>query len=89
MRTIGESQRPAAKDLVEVLVELEPVRQDAEEEQEHGKPVEQQARHHARRVPDLTRHWRDEVVRVQAAKQTTISDQYQFTEDASPYMFCA
>ena len=40
MRTIGESQRPAAKDLVEVLVELEPVRQNAEEEQEHGEPVE-------------------------------------------------
>ena len=35
MRTIGESQRPAAKDLVEVLVELEPVGEQTEEEQEH------------------------------------------------------
>ena len=89
MRTIGESQRPAAEDLVEMLVELEPVRQDAEEEQEHGKPVEQQPRHHAGRVPDLTRHWRDEVVRVQAAKQTTVSNQSHSMKETSPYIFCA
>ena len=89
MRTIGESQRPAAKDLVEVLVELEPVRQNTEDEQEHGEPVEKQPRHHAGRVPYLTRHWRDEVVRVQAEKQTTISNQSHSMMDASPYMFCA
>ena len=32
-----------SQDLMEVFVELEPVRQEAEEEEEHGKPEEHEA----------------------------------------------
>jgi hypothetical protein len=35
-RTVREGERPAAKDLGEVLVNLEPVREHAEDEEEHG-----------------------------------------------------
>ena len=51
-----------AKDLVQVLVQLEPVRQHTEHEQEDGKTEQQEARKDTGREPDLTRLRRYEAV---------------------------
>lgn len=39
---VGEGKRPATEDLVEVLVQLEPVGERAEEEEEHSEAEEHQ-----------------------------------------------
>jgi hypothetical protein len=59
-----ESSRegPATKNLAEVFVELEPVRENSEDEQEDGKTEQHQRRHDAHGIPDLSSSFRDEVV---------------------------
>ena len=44
-----------------MLVQLEPVRQRAEYEEEHGESKEKHAGEDAARVPDLAGEWRHEV----------------------------
>ena len=56
-----------SQDLMEVFVELEPVRQETEEEEEHGKPEEHEACHNGRRVPDLPSTLAHEIVQRQTA----------------------
>jgi hypothetical protein len=51
-----------SKDLTEVLVDFEPVRQDAEREKEDGKAEEEKSHKHARGEPDLAGERRDEIV---------------------------
>ena len=46
-------ERPAAEDLAEVFVELEPVRKDSENEQENGKTEQHNSGHYAHSVPNF------------------------------------
>lgn len=48
-----------SEDFVQMLVEFEPVREGAEQEQENCEPKEQQCTHDARCVPDLSGSRRD------------------------------
>lgn len=52
--TVGERQRPATKDFIEVLVELEPIRENSEHKEENSQPVEHQGGHDTGGVPDLS-----------------------------------
>ena len=56
-----------SQNLPQVLVELEPVREQAEEEQEHGEAKEHERRHHRCREPDLPGRRRDEPVTRQSS----------------------
>lgn len=51
-----------AKDLTEVLVDFEPVRQQAKCEKEDGEAEEEKSHKHARGEPDLSGERRDEIV---------------------------
>jgi hypothetical protein len=51
-----------SKDLTEVLVDFESVRQDAEREKEDGKAEKEKSHKHARGEPDLACERRDEIV---------------------------
>jgi hypothetical protein len=61
IRTVGESQGPASENLVQVLVELEPVGQDTKDEEEHGKSPEEDGTQDGAGVPDLASHGGDEI----------------------------
>ena len=51
----GDSrERPAAKNLAEVFVELEPVREYSEYEQKDGESEQHHSRHYAHSVPDFS-----------------------------------
>jgi hypothetical protein len=47
-------ERPATKNLAQVFVELEPVREDSEQEQEDGKAEQHHSGHDADRIPNLS-----------------------------------
>lgn len=51
-----------SKDLTQVLVDFEPVRQEAKREKEDGKAEEEKSHKHTRGEPDLAGKRRDEVV---------------------------
>jgi len=59
---VWKRQGPASKDLAKVLVDFEPVRQEAEGEEKYGKAKEENSDEHARGEPDLAGQRRDEVV---------------------------
>ncbi|THH06527.1 hypothetical protein EW146_g9585 [Bondarzewia mesenterica] len=67
-RTVRERQRPAyrtskkKREKSALLVKLEPVREDAEEEEKDGEAEEEQSRKDARREPDLARQWGYQIV---------------------------
>ena len=53
---------PTSKDLTEVLVHLEPIRQQTKREEEDSKAKEEHPDHHTRREPDFACERRDEIM---------------------------
>jgi hypothetical protein len=58
-----------SEDFMEVLVDFEPVWQEAKSEEEDGKAEEEDSNEHARGEPDLARKRRDEIVLRKAIEQ--------------------
>ena len=61
-------ERLTSEDFAEVLVDLEPIGQDTEHEEEDGEAEEHEARHDGRRVPNLSRLFADEAVKRKASE---------------------
>ena len=61
-------ERPAAENLAEMFVELEPVREDSENEQEDGETEQHYCRHDAHSVPNLSRGFCYEAMARQAKR---------------------
>ena len=59
---------PTPKNLAEVFVEFEPVREDPKDEQEDSKTEQHQCGHDTRSVPDVSSGVRDQVMKGQANK---------------------
>jgi len=67
-------ERPATENLAEMFVELEPVWEDPEEEQEDGKTEQHHSRHDADCVPNLSSGRCHEAMEGQAVKKQTLSE---------------
>lgn len=70
-RTMGRREKRVltSEDFMEVLVDFEPVWQEAKSEEEDGKAEEEDSNEHARGEPDLARKRRDEIVLRKAIEQ--------------------
>jgi len=69
--SVGE-RALTSKDLAKVLVNFEPVWQDAKREEEYGEAKEENSDEHARGEPDLAGERRDEVVLRKAKGNNTM-----------------
>ena len=63
------SERRTAQDLVQVLMQLEPVRQSTKDEEEHGQSKQEETSHDTRGIPNLTSNRRDEIVLGEAVQK--------------------
>lgn len=64
--TVRECKGPAAKNFREVLVHLEPVREDSKEEEEDRKALKHQPTEDTARIEDLAGRRRHQIVRSKA-----------------------
>ena len=74
-------ERPATKNLAEVFMELEPVREDSEHEKEAGKTEQHHCGHYAHSVPNLSSRFCYEAMERQTWKKRPLSKRHTTREN--------